>query len=297
MVSRYQTLKCLLPLLILAANGQTFAFAKPIPQTILQQQLGIVINLMVELNEIYEFDNVIVYRNPSSHYDGPSEVGLLKLSESIELIYRSIGNIITGHIFSPKIYRPLMVFAVRYSWSDANQSIPNLGSILRNDNLAVVLLKDIYNFELKEFVAVSLGASLKTKIVFVLLGHELTDVSAFVRLRQLRRFFRWCWSKNLLNVVLLFQRHHHREEEGLNTLKMEVYTYTPFPQPIEIIQLTDQHPREFFQDRITDLKGYTFRTPVLKDKPRVFKVSWAHSSICFTGLISDIFFFFSAFRS
>ena len=241
----------------------------------MQHQLCIVLDLMAKLNKIHNFDNIIIYRTQSGEYEAPAQTGLMLIPRNKrqlrhdEIIHRSLGHIITACYFNPELFKPVMIFTVRPSW---NNSIPNLGRILTNNNLAVVLLDNILNFHLKEFVALSLGASLETKIVFLLLGHEIADVSPFIRLEKLMRFFHWCWSKNMLNAILLFQKHHI--EKSLKELKMEIYTYTPFPLPIQIVQLTGQHPREFFKNRITDLKGYCLRTPVLNDKPRVFRVSY-----------------------
>ena len=272
----YENLKSLVLLLCLLSPSffKTLALEQPPLESIRQHQLYVVMDLMVELNKIHNFDNIIIYRTRSGQYEMPPQSGLMLITRNKhqlihdEIIYRGLGNIITTHAFTPQLFKPVMSFKTRPSW---NNSVPNLGTILTNNNLAVVLLQDIFNFHLKEFVALSLGASLETKIVFILLGHEIANVPPYFRLEKLMRFFRWCWSKNMLNVILLFQKDH--VEKSLRELKMEVYTYTPFPTPIKVIQLTGQHPREFFKNRVTDLKGYTFRTPVLNDKPRVFRVS------------------------
>ncbi|KAI8128994.1 hypothetical protein CVS40_2053 [Lucilia cuprina] len=249
---------------------------------ILQQQVLILMDLMVELHKHHNFDNVIIYRTPGSFYEPPVKKGLMLATRNqgeslhVELIRKSLGNLLARHV-SEELRKPVMIFTIApWKYVNNTKAIPNLGSILTNKNLAVVILNDIFDTELKEFVSLSLGASLETKIVFLAIGHELTDIFTIVRVEKMRRFFRWCWSKNLLNVILLFQRDHI--DRSLEELKLEVYTYTPFPRPIKFIQLTQKPPREYFRERISNLLGYRFRTPVFEDKPLVFK-----SKDLFTG--------------
>lgn len=253
-------------------------------ENVVRQQVNLLKELMVDLHKIHNFDNIIIYRIPKNLYEKSIEY-ILTLKNynhgeysQDKTVYKGMGNVLAEHILSPQLYKPMMMFTLSpWEYVNNTEAIPNLGNILTNKNLAVVILNDIFNIELKEFVALSLGACLDTKIVFLLVGHELTNVLNFVRLEKLKRFFHWCWTKNILNVILLFQKNH--AVNNLEVLKLEVYTYTPFPRPFNLIQLTEQHPREYFKDRTANLLGYEFITPVLVDKPLVFKVKLSYNSV------------------
>ncbi|XP_075167552.1 uncharacterized protein LOC142239646 [Haematobia irritans] len=225
---------------------------------------------MKTVNAMYKFDNIIIYGTPDEVYEPPMDNTRLLVNSS--MLYKSVGDVLTDYVLAAQFYLPIMTFSIA-PWNYVNNSedIPNLGKMLTNRNLVVVILNDIFNTEVKEFVSTSLGASLETKLIFLLIGHELTDVPSFIRLEKLKRFFRWCWTKNLLNVILLLQQRHIKAGEDVNTLQMELYGYTPFPNPIKLLTLTKSNPWEYYVDRTMDLRGYEFKTPVFHDKPRVFK--------------------------
>uniref|UniRef100_A0A1I8N6R2 Ionotropic glutamate receptor C-terminal domain-containing protein n=1 Tax=Musca domestica TaxID=7370 RepID=A0A1I8N6R2_MUSDO len=221
------------------------------------------------LSSFNHFDNIIFYGTPNRVYDALLNVSTLLTNIGLE-VHKTLGDIVAEFMFTNENSRPVMIFAIApWNYVNSSESIPNLGKILTNRNLAVILINDIFNRELKEFVSTSLGASMETKLIFLLIGHELTEVLPFIRQEKLLRFFRWCWSKNILNAILMYQEKH--VVANVDDLKMEIYSYSPFPRPIKLIKLTNVHPFFFFFDRTLDVRGYEFKTPVFNDKPSVFK--------------------------
>ncbi|KAH8298565.1 hypothetical protein KR044_011713, partial [Drosophila immigrans] len=74
--------------------------------------------------------------------------------------------------------------------------------------------------------------------------------------QQLKEFFTWCWSRNLVNVALTFRQVHN-----------QLFTYTPFPN-VRVINVTSfgvDYEWPSFSTR--DVKGYEFRIPVFQDPP------------------------------
>lgn len=246
------------------------AFAEVSMDFIHRRQVQILVDMMKTISSMNKFDNIIFYRTPDEVYEDPLDKSHL-LANNSEL-HKSVGDIIAEYMNASGLDKPVMTFSISpWDYVNDTENIPNLGKMLTNRNLAVVVLNDIFNTEVKEFVSTSLGASLDTKLIFLLIGHELTGVMSFIRLEKLKRFFRWCWSKNMLNVVLMFQQDHIQSD--VSELFLEAYTYTPFPKPIQIIQLTNEHPSTYYVDRTSNLMGYEFKTPVFNDKPSVFKVN------------------------
>ncbi|XP_073811923.1 uncharacterized protein [Musca autumnalis] len=234
------------------------------------------------------FDNIIFYGTPEEVHDMPPNTTNL-LSDVGDDIHKAVGDIITEYMFTNAIFKPLMLFTIApWDYVNNTEDIPNLGKILTNRNLAVVIINDIFNKELKEFVSTSLGASRDTKLIFLLVGHEMTGVASFIRQEKLMRFFRWCWSKNMLNVILMYQERH--VDTDIRQLKMEIYTYTPFPRPVKLIRLTDVHPYKYYWDRTLDVMGYEFRSPVFHDKPSVFKAKrWDSDVEEVTGIAGHLY--------
>ncbi|XP_059225731.1 uncharacterized protein LOC131997889 [Stomoxys calcitrans] len=255
---------------------------------IYRRQIEMLVEKMKIISLMYKFDNLIFYRTPDAVYEPPLDT--TKLLADNSMLHNRVGDILSACIFAGGFNLPIMTFSISpWDYVNDTQSIPNLGKMLTNRNLAAVILNDIFNTEVKEFVSNSLGASLETKLIFLLIGHELTEVPSFVRLEKLKRFFRWCWSKNILNVVLLFQQQHVQGDD-VKFLHMEIYTYTPFPQPITLLAMTSRNPWQYYVDRTLDVQGYEFKTPVFHDKPSVFKAKNSYDgSEQVTGISGHIY--------
>lgn len=247
-------------------------------EIVIQQEVHVLRNLIVELNKIYDFDNIVLYNSFSNNIVMPTTNFLLLrnrnqsnyLTEDIMLLRP--GNILAKCIWSSEMEKPLMSFTIS-PWKNDNsfRAIPNLGNILSNKNLAVVILNDIVDLDFREVLALSLRACTHTKIIFFLTNHQISNATSHVHFKQLERFFRWCWSKNILNLILMFLR--KQNESNTDDKELKVYTYTPFPTPIQIINLSNKEPQDYFPNRIKNLLGYALKTHVIADKPMTFKVS------------------------
>lgn len=89
---------------------------------------------------------------------------------------------------------------------------------------------------------------------------------------RLIQFFKWCWKRKFLNVAVTFQW-NSKSSGNRTTMHNELFSYTPFPK-VKLMNVTSLGVNfPWFNQDVSNVRGYIFHLPVYQNIPNAFLVS------------------------
>ncbi|XP_055904202.1 uncharacterized protein LOC129940007 [Eupeodes corollae] len=159
---------------------------------------------------------------------------------------------------------PLILIGEDYTENEALEKIVGLWSIV------MVFMDNIDNHKMILLLNETLREMRSSKMLLVLESPP-SDSKSFLT------FFQTCRRLGIVNIVVMYDD--------------QVFTYEPYPH-VSLANMTSAPIEDFYPDRMYDLKGYLFRTPIQQDGSRVFIYKDKHGNEKVAGTNANLFKYF-----
>ncbi|XP_055856021.1 uncharacterized protein LOC129919196 [Episyrphus balteatus] len=153
---------------------------------------------------------------------------------------------------------------------DDYKSNQTLGTILGLWSSVLVFMDNIENENMILILNETLRQIRTSKILVVLENPPETTES-------FKGFFQTCRKLGIVNIIVMFDD--------------QILSYQPYPE-VSIENITSKPITEYYPDRMYDLKGYVFRTPIQQDGSRVFIYKDKEGNEKITGTNAQLFKYF-----